>query len=51
MKRVAAYDVLKEKISKRLLTILFKHIPQAKGKIEHYELSTPLTTKHFINYG
>ena len=50
MKRGEAYDQLKEKIAKRLLDVLYKHIPQAKGKIEHYELSTPLTTKHFINY-
>ena len=50
MKRGEEYDQLKEKISKRLLEILYKHIPQAKGKVEHYELSTPLTTQHFINY-
>ena len=50
MKRGEEYNVLKEKIAKRLLEVLYKHIPQAKGNIEHYELSTPLTTKHFINY-
>jgi all-trans-retinol 13,14-reductase len=50
MKRGEEYTELKEKIAKRLLDVLYKHIPQAKGNIEHYELSTPLTTKHFINY-
>lgn len=50
MKRGETYETLKEKIATRLLDILYKHIPQAKGKIDHYELSTPLTTKHFINY-
>lgn len=50
MKRGKEYEALKENISKRLLEVLYKHIPQAKGKIEHYELSTPLTTQHFINY-
>lgn len=50
MKRGEAYEALKEKISHRLLEVLFKHIPQVKGNIEHYELSTPLTTQHFINY-
>ena len=50
MKRGEDYNKLKEKISKRLLEVLYKHIPKAKGKIEHYELSTPLTTQHFINY-
>jgi all-trans-retinol 13,14-reductase len=50
MKRGEDYNALKEKITKRLLEVLYKHIPQAEGKIEHYELSTPLTTQHFINY-
>tara|TARA_R110002126_G_scaffold264475_3_gene407563 strand:- start:8312 stop:9901 length:1590 start_codon:yes stop_codon:yes gene_type:complete len=50
MKRGEDYNALKEKIAKRLLEVLYKHIPQAEGKIEHYELSTPLTTQHFINY-
>ena len=50
MKRGAEYDELKEKIAKRLLEVLYKHLPQTKGKIEHHELSTPLTTQHFINY-
>ena len=50
MKRGDDYNELKEKISQRLLEVLYKKIPQAKGKIVHYELSTPLTTKHFVNY-
>lgn len=50
MKRGDNYEEVKEKITNRLLEVLYKHIPQAKGKIEHHELSTPLTTKHFINY-
>lgn len=50
MKRGEQYEGLKEKIAQRLLEHLYKHIPQAKGKISHYELSTPLTTQHFINY-
>ena len=50
MKRGEDYTTLKEKITVRLLEVLYKKIPQTKGKISHYELSTPLTTKHFINY-
>ncbi len=49
-KRGEAYDALKEKIAVRLLEVLYKHIPQVKGKVDYYELSTPLTTQHFINY-
>tara|TARA_B100000787_G_scaffold31421_1_gene21180 strand:+ start:11095 stop:12681 length:1587 start_codon:yes stop_codon:yes gene_type:complete len=50
MKRGEDYNKLKEEIAQRLLEVLYKKIPQTKGKIRHYELSTPLTTKHFINY-
>ena len=50
MKRGDDYDDLKEKIAQRLLEALYKQVPQVKGNIEHYELSTPLTTQHFINY-
>jgi all-trans-retinol 13,14-reductase len=41
---------LKEKIAQRLLAELYKQQPQLEGSIEHYELSTPLTTQHFVNY-
>lgn len=50
MKRDETYTAMKEKIAQRLLNELYKQLPHLKGKIEHYELSTPLTTKHFINY-
>jgi all-trans-retinol 13,14-reductase len=50
MKRGAEYDELKEKITARLLEELYKQMPQVKGKVDHFELSTPLTTQHFVNY-
>ncbi|MDB2571310.1 hypothetical protein N9X82_02420 [Polaribacter sp.] len=50
MKRDESYTAMKEKIAQRLLNELYKQLPHLEGKIEHYELSTPLTTKHFINY-
>lgn len=50
MKRGDTYDEIKENLSQRLLEILYKHIPKAKDHIDHYELSSPLTTQHFVNY-
>jgi all-trans-retinol 13,14-reductase len=50
MKRGEDYDALKKKISNRLLEELYKQMPQVKGKIDCLELSTPLTTQHFVNY-
>jgi all-trans-retinol 13,14-reductase len=49
-KRGEDYEALKEKIAQRLLKELYKHIPQAKDKVAYYELSSPLTTQHFVNY-
>ncbi|MEZ4884799.1 MAG: NAD(P)/FAD-dependent oxidoreductase [Chitinophagales bacterium] len=49
-KRGADYEALKEKISQRLLETLYRLEPQLKGKVAYYELSTPITTQHFINY-
>lgn len=50
MKRGDEYKELKEKIAQRLLKELYKQQPQLEGNVEHYELSTPLTTQHFVNY-
>jgi len=50
MKRGEDYDTFKEGIAQRLLEVLYKQMPQVRGKVEHYELSTPLTTQHFVNY-
>lgn len=50
MKRGDEYDAFKENLSQRLLEVLYKHQPQLKGKVDHYELSTPLSTQHFVNY-
>jgi all-trans-retinol 13,14-reductase len=50
MKRGADYDALKEVFVQRLFEQLFRFFPHLKGKIDHYELSTPLTTRHFCSY-
>ncbi len=50
MKRGESYNELKETIAQRLLEALFKQLPHLREHIDHYELSTPLTTQHFVNY-
>jgi len=50
MKRGEEYDQLKESISQRLLDTLYKLVPKTRGQVDHYELSSPLTTRHFMNY-
>ncbi|MEX0811562.1 MAG: NAD(P)/FAD-dependent oxidoreductase [Chitinophagales bacterium] len=49
-KRGAEYEAFKEEIAQRMLKELYRFEPQLKGKIDTYELSTPLSTKHFANY-
>lgn len=49
-KRGKDYEAVKEDITQRLLKELYKQLPQVEGKINCYELSTPLSTEHFMNY-
>ena len=51
MKRGEDYKAFKEKTAQRLLEVLYKHHPELRGKIDYYELSSPLSTAHFANYG
>jgi all-trans-retinol 13,14-reductase len=45
------YGELKEQLAARLLAELERQAPSAVGNIAYTELSTPLTTRHFMNYG
>ncbi|MDW5290910.1 NAD(P)/FAD-dependent oxidoreductase [Formosa sp. PL04] len=49
-KRGDKYEAKKEELSQRLLQEVYKQLPQVEGKINCYELSSPLTTQHFVNY-
>ena len=49
-KRGKAYEAKKEYIAQRLLKEVYKQLPQVEGKINFYELSSPLSTQHFTNY-
>ena len=44
------YEALKGHLADRLQSELVRHVPQIKGHIEHCELSTPISTRHFMNY-
>lgn len=49
-KRGDDYEALKRRLTEQLLEKLYAHVPQVRGKIDHAELSTPLTTEHFANH-
>ncbi len=49
-KRPEEYDAMKAQLTARLLEVVYRHLPQIKGRIDVCELSTPVTTRHFSNY-
>lgn len=49
-KRGADYEALKARFSERILEVLFARLPQLRGKVDHAEVSTPLSTAHFAAY-
>lgn len=49
-KRGEDYEALKEKYAQRMLDVLYEKVPQIRGKIDYYEVSTPLSTNYFCAY-
>jgi all-trans-retinol 13,14-reductase len=48
-KRGADYEAFKQRLAARLLDALYRHVPVARGAVTTWELSTPLSTRHFTN--
>ncbi|HEX5229674.1 MAG TPA: NAD(P)/FAD-dependent oxidoreductase [Bryobacteraceae bacterium] len=49
-RRGADYESFKQTFADRIQKEVEHHVPAIAGKIDHAELSTPLTTRHFMNY-
>jgi len=49
-KRGEEYKALKEKLAQQMFEQLYRVAPQLKGKIDYYEVSTPLSTRHFSQH-
>lgn len=49
-KRGADYEALKASLRDRLLAELYRQCPEVEDKVDHAELSTPLTTQHFAGH-
>ncbi|MGL6222890.1 MAG: phytoene desaturase family protein [Steroidobacteraceae bacterium] len=50
-KRGDDYDALKQAYGERLLEHLYEKVPQVRGEIDYWEVSTPLSMQHFCGYG
>jgi all-trans-retinol 13,14-reductase len=46
--RPEAYEALKEKIQAKLLKQFFRHMPALEPMLDYAELSTPISTRHFV---
>jgi len=44
------YLEMKEAVAKQLFEILYRVEPQLEGQIEHYEISTPLSTRKYVGH-
>jgi all-trans-retinol 13,14-reductase len=49
-KRGKDYEAFKAQLSERLMQALLARCPQIAGHVDHVELSTPLSTKHFSGH-
>ena len=49
-KRGKAYDEFKGQLTERMLGKLYELEPHLEAHLDHCELSTPLSTRHFCNY-
>jgi all-trans-retinol 13,14-reductase len=49
-RRSDEYEALKQRFTERLLDVLYKYVPGVRGRVDHCELSTPLSTRTFTNY-
>lgn len=50
MKRGGDYEAFKAEMTRRLLDVVFTELPQLRGRVDHAELSTPLSTRHFAGH-
>ncbi len=49
-KRGETYEDLKTAFGERLMDVLYEKVPQVRGKVAYYEVSTPLSTNWFGGY-
>ena len=49
-KRGEDYDSFKEELGERLMQHLYDKLPQLNGKVDYWEVSTPLSTEWFAGY-
>lgn len=49
-KRTPEYEDMKKRVGEQMFANLYRVAPQLKGKIDYFEISSPLTTQYFMNH-
>jgi len=49
-KRDEEYTAMKQRVAEQMLGELYRVAPQLKGKVDHYEISSPLSTNKFTKH-
>jgi len=49
-KRGEDYEAFKAQLGERLMEYLYDKLPQLRGRVDYYEVSTPLSTDYFCAY-
>ena len=49
-KRGESYEKFKEVMSKKILEVVYKHVPEIQNAMDYYELSTPLSVRDMAHY-
>jgi all-trans-retinol 13,14-reductase len=47
-KRGDSYEMLKERLGQRLLEAMYKKYPQLRGRVEYFDIGTPLSTNTYL---
>lgn len=50
-KRGDDYEEFKAQLGERLMAYLYEKLPHLQGRVDYYEVSTPLSTEYFCSYG
>lgn len=44
------YEAMKAKMAEKMFEVLYRVAPQLKGKAEYFEVSSPLSAKHYVGH-
>lgn len=49
-KRGEDYEAMKARVAEKMFEVLFRAAPQLRGKVDYYEVSSPISAKHYVGH-